>query len=268
MHTTTLFIAILTPVGGVVRFTYEGRLGNEMFEAAAAIGVATAHNTTACATNAGSLSDVFVGPFPPRCGMFGWMTAEAVKEVAYARFTMPSRSNIRLQGYRQSWRYFETIAPKVREMFQFRRPVARSSLFRGAVGIHVRRGDYTQAQHGHLRIPPTTYFEHAMRQYPAERYYVASDDTEWCKRQAVFKDPRVRFLNGTPARDMAALAACDHVIQSIGTFGWWAAWLSNRTSVYYRDMFDPGHPTNRMIVPADYFYPPWTALGPQPTKYM
>ena len=37
--------------------------------------------------------------------------------------------------------------------------------------------------------------------------------------------------------DMAIVASCDTVIYSLGTFGWWAAWLSNKT-VFYQDEFD------------------------------
>jgi len=33
------------------------------------------------------------------------------------------------------------------------------------------------------------------------------------------------FEGDDAAEDMALLAACDHIILSLGTFGWWAAWL-------------------------------------------
>ena len=32
---------------------------------------------------------------------------------------------------------------------------------------------------------------------------------------------------------MAVLTLCDHSILSIGTFGWWSAWLTGGKVVYY-----------------------------------
>jgi len=46
-------------------------------------------------------------------------------------------------------------------------------------------------------------------------------------------------INSSPEEDMAMLAACDHIILSLGTFGWWAAWLGagarQGTVMYYED---------------------------------
>jgi hypothetical protein len=45
---------------------------------------------------------------------------------------------------------------------------------------------------------------------------------------------------GTAAEDMALLAACPHVIASIGTFGWWGMRLKTRPgeSFDYADQWD------------------------------
>ena len=37
----------------------------------------------------------------------------------------------------------------------------------------------------------------------------------------------------TPERDMALLSLCEHTVVSVGSFGWWSAWLANGVTVYY-----------------------------------
>ena len=40
--------------------------------------------------------------------------------------------------------------------------------------------------------------------------------------------------------DFVLLQSCDHVIMTVGTFGWWAAWLTSQrrgTVMYYKDPF-------------------------------
>ena len=64
---------------------------------------------------------------------------------------------------------------------------------------------------------------------------------------------------------MALLAACPHVIASIGTFGWWAMRLKRRPGecFYYADPWDydavPQH--REAFRAADYFLPGWTGVG-------
>jgi hypothetical protein len=41
----------------------------------------------------------------------------------------------------------------------------------------------------------------------------------------VFKSEDIVFIDNSPGTDFAILAGCDHMIMSIGTFGWWIAWL-------------------------------------------
>jgi galactoside 2-L-fucosyltransferase 1/2 len=64
---------------------------------------------------------------------------------------------------------------------------------------------------------------------------------------------------------MALLAACPHIISSIGTFGWWAMRLKARPGecFYYADPWD--HASTQQyresFRPEDYFLPAWTGVG-------
>ena len=135
-----------------------------------------------------------------------------------------------------------------------------------AVGIHVRRGDYVSRKDNGGRPPPALYFEyclHLLRQrHGPLRAVVVSDDPDWVQAQPAFAAEILH--RGTPAEDMALLAACPHVIASIGTFGWWAMRFKTLPgeSFYYADPWDlTVVPERREVFRAeDYFMPEWRGV--------
>ena len=67
-------------------------------------------------------------------------------------------------------------------------------------------------------------------------------------------------------QDLAVLSNCHHVILSLGTYGWFAAYLSSRQAgssiVYHKDEFVLEHNINRGKVNIlDYFPPSWVAIS-------
>jgi len=89
----------------------------------------------------------------------------------------------------------------------------------------------------------------------------------WCTTQALFQALDVTIIREPhPAgMDMAILASCQHLIVSVGTFGWWAGFLVGRGEgrvVYFRDQFDMGHKINRgNVVLDDYFPEQWHGIS-------
>lgn len=60
---------------------------------------------------------------------------------------------------------------------------------------------------------------------------------------------------------MAILSLCDHVVMTVGTFGWWGAWLSRGTVVYCKDFPKPGSIIDKNALFRDELYPPnWIGL--------
>jgi len=188
--------------------------------------------------------------------------------------------NIRLCGYFQSWRYFDEFADRVRHNFRFREPVAAAAdAFLASmsehrhttrVGVHVRRGDMLIAHSGGYTVAPPSYFRSAMR-YFTERYdyvqfIVCSDDIAWCRRNLpVFVDSasniEMQFSEArSPQVDLAILTRCEHVIMSVGTFGWWAAWLANGTTIYYGRWPRPFSQLDYHVNKSNYFPPNWIAM--------
>jgi len=61
---------------------------------------------------------------------------------------------------------------------------------------------------------------------------------------------------------MSILANCDHVIISIGTFGWWSGMLSGGEVVYYENEFKMEHKINKGKVETKDYYPPkWKKMN-------
>jgi galactoside 2-L-fucosyltransferase 1/2 len=136
------------------------------------------------------------------------------------------------------------------------------------VGIHVR-----QYEASHLRTPSQGYFKHAMDMF-THRYHdvgfvVVCEDAEWCANQPQFQGENVHlsFEKRRDVVDMAILAACDHIILSVGTFGWWSAYLgpSSRLGgvvVYYEFEFVKDAQSNVGVLQVEDYYPPhWIAVG-------
>jgi hypothetical protein len=148
-----------------------------------------------------------------------------------------------LDGYWQSYRYFEHIAEEVRRVFRL--PPASSHAGRrlladcadpNCVAIHVRRGDY--ASNPKLTrifgVLSDDYYRAAAAEIRRRvgsrlRYLVFSDDIEWCKRNATLATlGDVAFVEGTAAdtEDLLLLSSCTNHIIANSSFGWWGAWLA------------------------------------------
>ena len=205
--------------------------------------------------------------------------------------------NVILSGYLQSWKYFDRHRDDIRSLFTFSKSIFQKSLTKieeqlkqyylnlsidhsgtifinqttrpTLIAIHVRRGDIVsnegQVRFGH-KPASTEYLLRAsalvQKKYSSVVFLVISNDVPYCK--AIFKDPNFLFMdnNREPAAvDMAIISLADHIILSVGTFGWWGAYLSDARDIYYyHDWPKKGSDMEKLINRGDYFYPAWTAL--------
>ena len=122
------------------------------------------------------------------------------------------------------------------------------------IGIHVRRGDIGEQQ----KLAPWSYFQQAMSSYRQKynqvHFFVASNDPQWVKSH--FNDTLdVTYLTGSAYEDMAVLIECDHIILSVGTYGYWCAMLAQGTVIYYAELNRQW--VGQLYKDADYFMPHW-----------
>ena len=155
-------------------------------------------------------------------------------------------------GLSQTYRYAEQNEYELRRLLRFRENVSKTavrylstlpfSLTR--IGVHVRRGDFlknTELRYG-LTIADASYFHSAFRyftdRYISVNFVVATEDRNWTVTNLpeITSNARINFTDGeTAAFDLAVLSKCDGVIISTGSFGWWAAWLAKKTTVFYTE---------------------------------
>jgi hypothetical protein len=152
-----------------------------------------------------------------------------------------TKSNL-YSGYWQNENYFSEVSNELKADFQFKHPltgqnfVALNQIHESdSVGIHVRRGDYL--------VDPLLgglcdqdYYQKAidllMLKVNSPRYFIFSDDIEWCKRALQIPDPT--FISGNKGNqsyiDMQLMSNCKHHIIANSSFSWWAAWLGSHAN--------------------------------------
>lgn len=159
------------------------------------------------------------------------------------------RGNVILDGYWQSYRYFEPYSEVIQSAFAFQpftsteneellQQIEQSE----SVALHVRRGDYNtkrgRAFHGLLK---PDYYHKALKLIQSKvnnpEIFVFSDEIDWCKKTFSFDFP-AHFVDSNSTSsgidDMHLMAACKHNIIANSSFSSWAAWLNtNKNKLVY-----------------------------------
>ncbi|ELT98488.1 hypothetical protein CAPTEDRAFT_205606 [Capitella teleta] len=264
-----------------------GRLGNRMFEFASLIGIGRSNGVSVVIPTRlnllDSIFDMTQCQIPTmnsssRKDFYRLITPHGTK-VYDARFENIRQhffhSKMIIMGYMQSYRYFQEHEDFIRSCFQFKKVYKeRVDHFfktqipenRTVIGIHVRRGDKLDRWHelfSNRSILSVSYFHKAMNlmqmKYPNAFFVVASNDMEWAKANLADRAIMSPFNSSSFVYDFALLANCQHSIISIGTFGWWTAWLANGTTIYFNNY--PREGEIEGFIPSDYYYKDWIPLG-------
>ncbi|KAJ8318969.1 hypothetical protein KUTeg_004060 [Tegillarca granosa] len=230
---------------------------NQMFQYASSYGVAMLNNMSVIVGADDELTMIFELQADIRKDKTMCMTTKILRERWACAFDnkllhLNKTENYTLGRWLQSWKYFINVEDKLREQFVFKDHIQDQSTKiiqtilskRGLnrtnvtlVGIHVRRGDKLNTNRGD-QVASKGYIEKAIKHYQSVYsnvfFLVCSDTIEWCRKNIDSKI-NVEFIeNNTKEVDLSILAGCDHVIQTVGTFSWWAAWLAGGTSVYFQ----------------------------------
>ncbi|XP_053387697.1 galactoside alpha-(1,2)-fucosyltransferase 2-like [Mercenaria mercenaria] len=256
----------------------QGRTGNMMFQVASIIGIAYMYDVIPIIPEELPLNKYFDLPNTIKRNNNVLENVERLVCYPAARYrnltkAFNSKSNITVHGYLQSWKYFEHARDIIRSVFKFKTKhllKARqylSSIYMTdyqQVCIHVRRGDTANKvmiKFGYA-VAGVDFIEKARKCYIERfskvQFIIVSDDKDWCRKN--LKDVYISpFTN--EADDMALMTLCDHVTITVGTFGWWGAWLSNSTTVYF-DGFPTPHSGLASTMNRDDYYPPnWIGIS-------
>ena len=128
------------------------------------------------------------------------------------------------------------------------------------VGVHARRmsrpGDHKYVAGYVIRA-----MEYFRRRYKKVRFIICGLEVAllWSMR-FLTASPDVTFKVATDAPvDMALLSLCDHMIMTVGTYSWWAAFLGKpgRDIVYFPQPYMPNSTLGKDFNPEDHFLPEW-----------
>lgn len=156
--------------------------------------------------------------------------------------------------YLQDCKYFDKYRNELQDLFGVNKQGGNN-----AISIHVRRGSNPSNPEEpaysdnpfYVNLMRTDYYEKAMEQFKEEklRFWVFSDDIEWCKKQPIFKD--CEFVSsGSEEGDFEWMARCKGHIIANSSFSYMAAYLGGGKTIYPKQWFSDGN--QRVGFPSDW----------------
>ena len=101
------------------------------------------------------------------------------------------------------------------------------------------------------------------RKFKQVIFFVASDGHEFCRKN--FPQENVFVSNmKSDLEYFILMQSCDHVIMTVGTFGWWAAWMMSQRGgnvMYYRRLFTFGSHIHKKFSRHSHFPGHWLSYG-------
>lgn len=186
-----------------------------------------------------------------------------------------------INGYRQSYKYFEDYSDEVRKLFTPRRELlekVKAQLPEKYIAVHIRRGDYIKKIHS---VPLLKEFSRCeleffkagvkrlRKSFPECPVLVCTDSPDWAKRVLHELDQKAVLapvVKGVKPKfsDFCVLYLSDGLVLSNSTYSWWAAYLRpGRPVVVPSPWWDPaGFIGTSLGLNGPYLYlPEWTVLN-------
>lgn len=154
---------------------------------------------------------------------------------------IPFKPNMRLNGYYESEIYFKKHKETIIDLFspspegvsylkdKYKEILAHPK----SVALHVRTfyRDYLKDGkdlYQYFPAPDLSYFKKATELFGEDALFVVfSDNINWCKKNLSHLSKNLVFIeNETHYHDFYLISLCKHVITSNSTFSWWAAYIN------------------------------------------
>ena len=270
------------------------RTGTDMFQYLSIIGIAHHNNRSAVFNNAKKLKTIF-----PKLEVNNyegntidlWKTLFEKSEHAFdPKFFNLPQQNMMLENLLQSFKYFEdifgdiynktlsyfneTLLTRARRFIQmakhnykWRNNIEIKETKITSVCVHVSRGDFVAGRTSRLNniVPSALDIQNAMnymeKKFEHTVFIVMSNGLKWCKVN--LNRTNVYFSNtATADKDFVLMCNCDHMIMTVGTFGWWGAWFTSwrgGIAMYYEQPFYKNTWKYKTMNRHDWFPPHWLA---------
>ena len=153
-------------------------------------------------------------------------------------------NHVTLSGYFQSEKYFKNAKKLLKWDFRFKEQIVeevernyQKYLNEHPVSIVVRNFnstfDYPGSDNNHCNLS-FDYFRKAIEIFGRDRtYIICSNNIELCKQQEIFKGGNFIFNDINPTNcykahfDLCLISKCKDFIISNSTFSWWGSWLGS-----------------------------------------
>lgn len=230
----------------MISATLMGRLGNNLFQMAAAMALADIHKTKSVRTNTFEyLNALHLKDIPHEQANTHSVFSE--KKFNFNEQFLNLSDGTHLNGYFQSYRYFEKISDKIKDNFRFKQFVVDNVNYNGheylhdtnnITGIHIRRTDYLNIQHAHP-VCSLDYYETCLGKINNnDRVLVFSDDLVWCRN--TFTHPRYVIIDLDMHCSLYMMTKVKNLIMANSSFSWWGGWLNT-------------HPNKTIFAPKQWF---------------
>lgn len=204
---------------------YYGRLGNQMFQVASSIGIASANKMQYgfpewanhdAKERFGSEEDIEVGKW--------FKPLPSVPEGNYQSLNLPWGYNVvkldksrsyDIEGHMQSERYFTQCSGLIKELFTLEGQPTEQ------VAVHIRMGDYCHSNDYHP-VCDYAYYQAAIDFIGRDREYIVFSD-EPDKAAKMFPDWEIDRSDTKEA--LRRMMWCKDFVIANSTFSWWGSWL-------------------------------------------
>lgn len=234
---------------------HRGGLGNAMFKIAATVSMAKDNNVEYI------FSKEFIRPgIDPDYGEYATNVLRNIQFVdylpnqysiwtepsfAYTPVTYHQGSNLLLDGYYQSARYFENNKDFIVDLFSPTEELSNHIIsqvpdINSYISVHIRRGDYLKLPNHHPQ-QSAEYYTSAVKLLGVEKtYLIFSDDLAGCAELFESVPNKLFIDSGADWMDLYMMSLCESNIICNSTFGWWGAYLNS-------------NPTKKVIAPTKWF---------------
>lgn len=220
----------------VVSPTLAGGLGNQMFEIAAAASLAKDNNAILVVNNEEHIlpnQGKNVNTYSKN--VFSKIIFDSTSKLqnVYIKNTteftpIPYQTNLKLHGHFQSFKYFDHNKEYIKQLFLNKEIInvlrEKYNILDNSTAIQVRRGDYYKFPNHHPLLS-VEYYKNAVKMVNSSKIYIFSDDIDWCKKNLIFENVPVEYIQDEDYNELYFISLCKNIIISNSSFGWWAAYL-------------------------------------------
>jgi len=222
-----------------------GYLGNQLFKFSALLGYSKKYNEEVV------LPDWDVAKYlkhPPKISE-NIIVENEYTEPFFHYQEIPHKNNLNINGYFQSYKYFENVDVKksLEPTDDLKEKILNTKnkkldqtyeeifAYNSVVAIHVRLGDYIAFQSHFTNLSQIDYYKKAIENFNGvEKFLVFSNDIPKAKEMFVgdrflFSESEQEKQQGNKSAifDLYLMSMCNHFIIANSTFSYWGAFLGN-----------------------------------------